>query len=189
MDSFAAIESEYLGIRWTVDNNFFPISRSPERAELLALRQAGCIRLARTDVLSTELLNATSGIADRLRFEAGPLSEYLGPLVPDHSRVGFAVLGSSADQSLLDQVTVLLFPGKDSRPATPHEVRDAMHIAWSIRYGFDGFITDDRRLLGKDSAFRERFNFSILSPAAALVVARRFQKKAELRRRRKGLVS
>jgi hypothetical protein len=159
----------------------FPARRSIDRKRLLALHRLGYIRLARSDVLGTELLRAPPLIADQIQAEARPLSEYLGPLVLDHSRLDHAVLGSSGDSLLLDEVLDLLFPGKTLATASFRIVRDAMHVAWSIRFAFDALITEDRRLLKRDAAFRERFGFMIVSPAAALIIALRLQGRAEIR--------
>src|SRR2546426_11891442 len=157
-----------LGFHWMLDTSFFPVARSPERERLVALHETGRIKLAETDVLDTELTNARPDIRAVFEIEAAKFSEYLGPLVLDHSRLGHAVLGSKLDQSLLDEVVGLLFPGKTSLKAKPHDVRDAMHIAWAKRYGFDGFITEDQRLLRKKAVLKARLSFDILSPVEAL---------------------
>jgi hypothetical protein len=151
----------YLGQRWAVDTNFFPTSRSPERAELWEFHRRGEIWLARTDVLGTELLNTHPGATTLKQGEVAELSEYLGPWVLDHSRLDSAVLGTPGDQALLDDVVGVIVAGRTWATARPHDVRDAMHIAWATRYGFDGFITSDKDLLRRRDEFRTlRFSYA-----------------------------
>lgn len=173
--------STFLGIRWAVDTNFFPTSRSAARAELWELRRAGYVKLERTDVLGTEILQASLDRRARLEGEVVQLGEYLGPFILGHSRVGSCVLGSAADASLLQEVLAVLYPRMSAATAAERDLRDAMHVAWAIRYGLDGLITEDRKLLRQNAKIRERFGFSILSPEQALVVAKRLKKRVEIR--------
>jgi hypothetical protein len=85
---------------------------------------------------------------------------------------------------LLETVFCTLFPGRTWVSSNSHDQRDAMHAAWTIRYASDGLITEEKRLLRRRHAMREKYNgFSILTPDDALVTARRIQGRAEIRAR------
>lgn len=160
--------------RWAVDTNFFPVSRSVAREELWKLHLRGAIELVATDVLGTELAPAAGELGLLLRLEAGTLHELHGPLILDHSRIDHAVLGSEQDKDLLDSVLALVKPGRLPESVGRNDFRDAMHIAWAIRYGLDGLISEDRRrMLRKADLVRDKFNgFAIMSPEQALAPAR-----------------
>jgi hypothetical protein len=160
-----------LGLRWMVDTNFFPFERSSACHDLMQMHRAGLILLARTDVADTELLKAPEDERPKLQAQSSELSEYLGPLVLDHSRLGSSVLGSEEDQMLLETVFSTLFPGRAWASGNSHDQRDAMHVAWAKREAFDGFITDEKQLLRRNDAMRKKYNgFSILSPEDALTI-------------------
>lgn len=169
----------YLGVRLVVDNNFFPLDRSQERMELMALHKAGRIQLALVDVTGTEWLDAPPDVRAPLEAEAIELHGYHGPLVLDHSRLGHAVLGSEIDSQLLDDAASVTFPGTRLDQLSSRDLRDAMHIA--KQYGFD-FITSDTRLLRRARELQDRFNMNILSPAQALEFVSRLQRRADVRR-------
>lgn len=71
MRKHVAADADYLGVRFVVDNNFFPLSRSRERVELMALHKAGRILLAVVDVTGTEWLDAPPDVREVLEAEAG----------------------------------------------------------------------------------------------------------------------
>jgi hypothetical protein len=135
-------------------------------------------------------MNARSEIGKMIQGQASQLSEYLGPWVLDHSRLDSAVLGTPGDQALLDDVVGVIASDGTSAIAQPHDVRDAMHIAWAVRYGFDGFITEDKGLLRRSDEFRApRFNnIYVMSPATALTVAKRLRRNSEILAERRGAI-
>ena len=49
-----------------------------------------------------------------------------------------------------------------------HNLRDAMHIATTIRYGYDVFVTTEVRLLKKAEAIQRDWGVEILLPSAAV---------------------
>jgi predicted nucleic acid-binding protein len=145
----------------------------------------GLIMLALTDVAHTEALEASPEVRLRLRAQTSQLREYFGPFVLNHSRLGSSLLGSEEDRLLLDTVFSTLFPRRTWATGSSHDQRDAMHVAWAIRYAFDGLITGDDDLLRRKVAVRGAYNgFQILSPDDALVVAHRRQARAEIRESR-----
>jgi hypothetical protein len=165
-----------------VDWSFFPLERSEARERLMEMHRLGLIMLARTDVAHTEALEASADVRSRLQAQSSELSEYFGPLVLDHSRLVSSVLGSEEDQFLLETVFCTLFPARTWATGNPHDQRDAMHVAWAIRYAFDGIITGDDELLRRKAAVREKYNgFAILSPDDALAMAQRIETRAENR--------
>ncbi len=174
-----------------IDWNFFPLEPSESRPSearqtLIEMHRAGLIMLARSDVADTEALNADPDVRSTLQAQSSELSEYFGPLILDHSRLGSSVLGTEEDQVLLETVFAALFSGREWLSGNPHDQRDAMHVAWAIRYAFDGFITDEKKLLKRRQAIGVKYDFSILSPDDALVIARRLQARAETRQRVQG---
>lgn len=155
--------------RWAVDTNFFPVSLSPARAELWKLHLQGHIELVATDILGTELARAEGEKGLSLRQEAGMLQELHGPLVLDHSRIDHAVLGSEQDRDLLESVLAVVKPGRARESVGRNDFRDAMHVAWAIRYGLHGLISQDQRLLRKAERVKGKFNgFAIMTPEQAL---------------------
>lgn len=57
-----------------------------------------------------------------------------------------------------------------------------MHVATAVRYGANGFITKDRRILNKATRFGEAFHdFLLCDPLKALEVSERFVTRAKPR--------
>jgi len=95
-----------------------------------------------------------------------------GPAVFGNSRWGAAVFASEEDKDRLDSVFALLFPDTDRNAidstSKKHRLRDAMHIATSIRYGYDVFVTTDTGLLNRAEAMRREWGIEILRPSEAV---------------------
>ena len=94
--------------------------------------------------------------------------ELYGPVVLDHSRLDHSVLASKEDVQRLDRVKEIIRVRVDSERAANHDLRDAMHIATSIRYGYDGFITRDGRLLKCHGQFLREFGFRVMNQEDAV---------------------
>lgn len=57
-----------------------------------------------------------------------------------------------------------------------------MHVSTSLRYGANGFVTHDKRVLKRQAAMRDMFDgFLLLSPGDALAIGRRFAERAAAR--------
>jgi hypothetical protein len=139
---------------------------------LRRLRQEGWISLQRTDTMDIELADAPAARLPRLMEASAAYPEPLGPVVSGHSRWDFSVWGSQEDSERLDEVFAILFPAVNRATCRRNHVRDAMHIATSIRYGGYGFITREKRLLNKAARIAERFQgFRLWSPEQALAEA------------------
>ena len=152
--------------------------RDPARAEhdamnaLLAYRREARIEIVKTDTVDTERIEGVSGdeAIDRILETAGIL-ELLGPAILDHSRLDHCVWAAEEDGERLDEVFAVLFPGTDrygTGTTHTHKLRDAMHVATSIREGCDAFVTTDGALLRKAAAVQARWNIEILTPTDAV---------------------
>jgi hypothetical protein len=141
----------------------------PAIEELLRLRREGRVEIAKTDTVDTE---RTDGVpdakaTDRLLETAG-IIELHGPVVVGHSRWDHAVFASDEDSDRIDGVFAVLFPDSDRNAmdrTSIHKLRDAMHIATAIRYGYDVFVTAETRLLKKADAIRREWGIEILCPS------------------------
>ena len=144
----------------------------PAIMELLRLRRDGRVEIAKTDTVDTE---RTDGVPDAMAtdriLETAGIIEVHGAVVLGHSRLDHTVLASDEDDSRIDSVLSVLFPDSD-RHATDrtsmHNLRDAMHIATTIRYGYDVFVTTEVRLLKKAEAIQRDWGVEILLPSAAV---------------------
>lgn len=128
------------------------------------------------DVLDTELARSRDPeqLAQRLA-RSSSFVEFFGPMVLGHSRLGHSVVGSQEDEKLLEQVLRALWPQAQMDTADRHQIGDAMHVAWSIRNRTNGFVTSDRRVLGRRSSIEQLAHdgFRVYSPAEALARAQR----------------
>ena len=142
-----------------------------EYLELEQLRIENRVVLAKTDVVDTEL-DANKNIILCGSFLASiDLLELHSPMVVDHSRFGHSVLASEEDVIRLERVKSVIRVREASERREKHDVRDAMHVATSIRYGFSGFITGDDRLLKLDQKFSHEFGFRIFDAPGAVSFA------------------
>ena len=154
---------------------------------LRSLHEEGWIDLSRTDTMDTELTAAPDEIRTGLLESSAEYVEVLGPLVFNHSRLDHAVVGNDDDRDLLERVFGTVHPDVEITAARRQHKRDAMHIATTIRYGLNGFITNDRQLLSRADAVKTAFDgFLILSPGAALAISQRQVNKARRRENKKG---
>jgi hypothetical protein len=168
-----------LGLRFYFDVNFVTdASAAAER--LRQLHADGWINLCRTDTVDTELSDAKDDDKSRkLLGGSAPYVESLGPLVFGSSRQGHAVFGNDDDEDRLDRVYRILFPDSDRRDDSTErarrKIRDAMHLATSIRDGVNGFITwDERDLLRKAGVIAAAFRgFLVVTPEVALAFVER----------------
>ena len=135
----------------------------PEYQKLEALNQQFRVFLAKTDVVDIEL-DPEKNVTDRGHFLVSiDFLELHGPLVIGHSRLGHSVLASQEDDQRLDRVREIIGIRAKSERNAKHDLRDAMHIATSIRYGYDGFITRDGRLLKRHGQFLREFGFRVMN--------------------------
>jgi len=132
------------------------------------------IALAKTDTVDMERTvdSDPATKAERL-LETAEVIEVLGPMVLDNSRLDHSVAASEDDARRLDEVFELMFPNGDrhgTSRTSKHNLRDAMHVATAIRYGYDGFVTTDDGPLLASARFRQHSNceIAILTPTQAI---------------------
>lgn len=154
-------------------------------AAMTALRdraECGAIRLSRTDTMDTELVAAPEDKRADLLDQSAEFVEHLGPAFWGHSRWDHAVWACEADVAHLNRVFAVIHPSVDKGIARKQHVRDAMHIATAIRYGDDGFITNDRGILNKAKQIADAFDgFLLLTPSEALARVDRLIERARVR--------
>jgi predicted nucleic acid-binding protein len=119
--------------------------------------------LAKTDVVDTELDPEKNEMVGGRFLASIKFLELHGPVVLDNSRLNHTVLASDEDVRRLDQVKEIVGISTVSERKAKHDLRDAMHIATSIRYGYDGFITRDKRLEKRNDQFLHEFGFRIMN--------------------------
>lgn len=165
------------GIRWAVDVHVIDLE---EAGELRRLGQLGWVYLQVADTTIIEVLGAQDpDNRDRLLDAVEPFPVLMGPAVLDHSVFGMAVVGSDDDSSRLRHVYSVLWPNnsftEDGAMATAAgrtRFRDAMHVATSVRYALDGFVTNDQRVLGRADELAAAFSgFRVMSVAVATETA------------------
>ena len=96
------------------------------------------------------------------------LLELHGPVFLDHSRLDHSLLASEADVQRLDRVREIVGIRTSSERSASHDLRDAMHIATSIRYGYDGFVTGEKRLINRNDQFLSEYGFRIMNVGSAV---------------------
>jgi hypothetical protein len=155
-------------IAWGEPNN----PEQPAIAELLRLRREGRVEIAKTDTVDTERTDGVSDATatDRILETAG-IIEVHGPAVVGHSRWDHAVIAGDEDGDRIDGIFAALFPNGDRHGmdrTSMHNLRDAMHIATAVRYGYNVFVTTETRLLKKADAIQRQWGIETLRPSDAV---------------------
>lgn len=136
--------------------------KNPEDYKVIEiLYQGHRVFLAKTDVVDTELDPEKNIMIGHYFLASIDLLELHGPCVTGHSRLDHTLIGGDDDWVRFDRVKKIIGIRDSSERNEVHDLRDAMHISTAIRYGFDGFITGEKRLLGRASQLLEEFNFRI----------------------------
>ena len=164
---------------------------SSELEELVDLCAKGWLTLAVTDVVGTEVNAQTGEALPRWLEERGVfLPEVLGPMVLGHSRLDHAVWASADDQERLDAIFAEVKPSDADLPRderNPHDQRDAMHVATSSRFGYDGLLTwDDSLLKASPRLTHTSVRFRITTPVEALAFVQRLKGRFLVRHRASG---
>lgn len=110
--------------------------------QLIEYRKEYRVELAKTDTVETERTEGESPSTAAARVaETAEFIEVLGIGVVGHSRWGHALSGNDEDNDMFVREFDTLFPNGDrnaSDRTSVHNVRDAMHVATTIRSGFNG---------------------------------------------------
>ena len=162
-------------------------NKSPsEYQELEALYEQCRVFLAKTDVVDTELDPEKNEMVGEHFLASIKYLELIGPAVLEHSRLDHSVLASDEDVELLDRVKEIVGIRTSRERNASHDLRDAMHIATSIRYGYDGFVTGEKRLINRNDRFLSEFGFRIMNVGSAVAYVRNlidhFARRVELNR-------
>jgi hypothetical protein len=161
------------GLVFAIDNHIVD-GDTPAELDLKRLHMDGWIGLVLTDVTGTEWLTAKPEDKATLEELAIGYVEYWGPLTLGRSRLDRSKVGSSEDQERLERVFSILFPGTTMEASREQHTYDAMNVATAIRYGVNGFVTNEKRLQNKRHAIEAAFDgFSIFSPQRAVAASNR----------------
>lgn len=139
--------------------------------KLIELRREAHVELSKTDTVGVErgMLHPNE-LAWQRRLESPGLVEVHGPFIPGHSIQESSVVASPDDITRFERVLQIVHP-RASASASPrkNDVRDAMHIATAIRYGYQGFVTTDDNVLKATSAISIEYGgFRLLLPSQAV---------------------
>jgi hypothetical protein len=175
----------WLGLLFYVDTNFAG-DAAPAAVELRELASEGWITIHRTDTLDTELLRDEDPVRrSALLAESSRYPESLGPFVWDQSRLDSSVIACDEDAERLDSVFRLLFPGTDRYGTSANakrKLRDAMHVATTIRYGGTYFVTRDADdILKKREQLMAAYNLQPMTPESALAFVHRVKARQAYR--------
>ena len=129
--------------------------------EILVEKYPKYLMFEKTDTLDTELLENSHHNARRLK-KSDQYIESFGVAVLGHSRVGHSIIGSDADDKRFSEVLEILFGKKLRSNYAIQEIRDAMHVMTTIRYGGNYLITYDKKLLEKSQQIFSRFNSTLI---------------------------
>lgn len=142
---------------------------SPQKyLELHVLHDQFRVFLAKTDVVDTELDREKNVMVGDHFFASIKFLELHGPVLLDHSRLDHSVVASEEDVQRLGRVKEIIGVRVISERAAKHDLRDAMQVATSIRYGYDGLITRDERLLNSHDQFLREFGFRVMNVQGAV---------------------
>jgi hypothetical protein len=148
-----------------IEWNKFP----SEYQELETLYEQCRVFLAKTDVVDTELDPEKNEMVGVHFLASSKYLELLGPVVLEHSRLDHSVLASEEDVERLERVKETIGIRQISKRYAEHDLRDAMQITTAIRYGYNGFITRDKRLVKRNNQFVADFGFRIMNVESAVV--------------------
>lgn len=151
-----------------IEWNKFP----SEYQELETLYGQCRVFLAKTDVVDAELDPGKNDMVGNHFLASMNFLELHGPVVLDHSRLDHSLLASEADIQRLDRVKEIVGVRTSRERNASHDLRDAMHIATSIRYGYDGFVTGEKRLINRNDRFLSEYGFRIMNVGSAVAYVR-----------------
>ncbi len=143
-----------------------------EYQELETLYEQRRVFLAKTDLVDTELDTEKNVMVGNLFLASIKYLELIGPVVLEHSCLDHSFLASEEDVKRLDRAKEIIGIRQISERYAKHDLRDAMHIATAIRYGYNGFITRDKRLEKHNDQFLSEFGFRIMNVESAVAYVR-----------------
>lgn|GEM_PF-6412764 len=148
------------GVAFAVDDRL-AADRSREMLALRSLEKQGLVALAVTELAEGE---GPEGEGER----RGRLVTFSGQVLEEPADEA----GDQADRFNPERVFGLLFPARSMATAGARELRDAVKVSTSMRYGATGFLTTDRTLFEMAWAIETAFGgFLVRAPARGLMVA------------------
>jgi predicted nucleic acid-binding protein len=145
----------------------FPEAERRALVELVELHSQCRVLLAKTDLVDRERpADRREAFDVAALFDGIDLVEVLGPrlLADAHGRAAQVLEADEQRQERMNDI-IGIRPGRNGA----NDRRDAEHVATATRYGFDGFVTTDRRLLRRARQLsREAGSFRVMSPSDAV---------------------
>ena len=168
------------GKSWMIDTH---VIDRPEFEDLFQMYQLGWVYLQTPDTVFNELKTRKDARhRDELLTARQAFPMPMGPFVIGRSSLGYAVLGSDADQKQLEKIHSVLWNGRifsedcqkadEGNGAAESKVGDTMIIQTTMRYAKEALITNDREILEGVSRIRQHVgNFQAWSVKDATLIA------------------
>lgn len=119
----------------------------------------------------------------------------MGPMVLNHSQLGFSVNGSPHDEDRLREVHLIIWKSHtfesdasvaEENTKARHRLRDSMIVSTSIRYNLNTLVSLDDDLLEASPRLFKKFGIRVISldnaTIEALAAVSKVRKKAEIMR-------
>lgn len=163
------------GIHWALDTN---IIGNPDLQSLIKLFDLGWLYLETPDTVQFELtFTKDENKREQLLSERNNFPMPMGPMVLNHSQLGFSVNGSKQDEERLHEVHLIIWKSntfeEDALLSTEftnarHRLRDTMIVSTSIRYNLNTLVSLDEDLLSASPRLFEKYGFRVISLEAAI---------------------
>ena len=179
------------GIHWALDTNIIGNKNLKTLKRLFSL---GWIYLETPDTVQFEIsFTKDEKKKKRLLTERSSFPMPMGPIVLNHSQLGFSVNSSPEDETRLYEVHQIIWSSRtfkedaaeaETNAKARHRLRDTMIVSTSIRYNLNTLVSLDERLLSASSRLFEKYGLRVISletaTVEALAVVRGTRKKAQV---------
>ena len=180
-------------LHWSLDTNIIGDSNLKILKRLFHL---GWIYLETPDTVQFELtFTKDEKKRKELLDERSSFPMPMGPMVLNHSQLGFSVNGSTQDEDRLREVHLIIWKSHtfesdasvaEENTKARHRLRDSMIVSTSIRYNLNTLVSLDDDLLEASPRLFEKFGIRVISldnaTIEALAAVSRVRKKAEILR-------
>lgn len=181
------------GIHWALDTNTIGNS---ELKTLRRLHGLGWIYLETPDTVQFELTFTKDERKRKVLLEErSSFPMPMGPMVLDHSQLGFSVNASPKDEERLREVHAIIWQSHtfdadasvaEKNANARHRLRDSMIVSTSIRYNLNTLVSLDVGLLNASTRLFEKYRMRVISLDSASVEAlaevKGVRRKAEIMR-------
>lgn len=179
------------GIHWSLDTN---IIGNRDLRTLKRLFSLGWIYLETPDTVQFELtFTKNQKKRKELLFERSSFPMPMGPIVLNHSQLGFSVKGSPEDETRLQEVHQLIWKTHtfqddaalaESNGKARHRLRDSMIVSTTIRYNLEALVSLDDGLLDASSRLFDKYGMRVIAldsaTQEALAAVRKTREKSQL---------